>query len=312
MLIITASVLSAAEPKIIIYSAPWCGFCVKLEKYLTEQNVKFIKINTDKSPAAKQEARRKSGRGGIPVLDWDGEIIAGFAEEQKEEIDRLIAGGKPVRGVFVLKGRPRQSQTPQQAQIDYFLSQTRNLNNFFAVAQQHIDDINSADIMEKLYCAHMARVIYESTFTEQFIKRVEKTGNNGADNGEIIETAKVFAAKRYLDTFKAYKTARTKDIQASVAAQNAVKFAIVHPDGQGSDENTRPLNPKEQSYFLKLWACAALNPMSNNKIQPPYSVGLNTRKDAIADKAARVLDEMAEIQQNPGDIEEPNSLPGAE
>lgn len=88
--------LGAPRPAaaVILYSAPWCGFCEKAARHLRERGVAFEQRDVDADRSAAVELSRKlrqaglSG-GGVPVLDIAGAIVVGF---KKEEIDRLLEG----------------------------------------------------------------------------------------------------------------------------------------------------------------------------------------------------------------------------
>ncbi len=305
VLIIAVSVSIPAEAKIIVYSAPWCGFCVRLERYLKEHTIRFEKINIDRNPAAKRDLERKSGQRGIPVLDWNGEIIVGFGSDQAKEIDRLIAGGIPSAGRFVLSKTTENADTAMEPNDDPFYSQVENLKNLFAVAQTNIYDANAVDIIKKLYDAHLARLIYESAFTDQFRQRIENAcdGNNPV-NPQVIEMAKIIAEGRYVQAFKAYRSARTKDSHASIEVQKALKLAVT----QNNKADSASLDQNQQGYFLKLWSCAAIDPRTGYKIQPGPNAKYYSRRDAIATEASRLLDEMIDIPQadDSNGVEEPN------
>jgi glutaredoxin len=305
VLIIAVCVLVPAEAKIIVYSAPWCGFCVRLEKYLKEHTVRFEKINIDRNPAAKKELERKSGQRGIPVLDWNGEIIVGFGNDQAKEIYRLIAGGTPSAGRFALSKTTETTDTTPEPNEDPFYSQVENLKNLFAVAQTNVYEANAVDIIKKLYNAHLARLVYESAFTDQFRRRIERAcDNNSPANREIIEAAKIIAASRYVQAIKAYRSARTKDAHASIEVQKALKLAVTQKD----KADIVSLDQNQQGYFLKLWYCAAFDPRTGYKLQPGSTAKFNSRRDAIAVEAAKLLDEMIDIPQvdDPNGVEEPN------
>ena len=66
------------DAKITVYSADWCAFCHAAKDYLTKLGVKFTEKNVEENFAYAEEAVKKSGQTGIPVLDIDGEIIIGF------------------------------------------------------------------------------------------------------------------------------------------------------------------------------------------------------------------------------------------
>lgn len=64
--------------QVTIYSANWCAFCHAAKDYLNKLGVKFTEKDVEHDPSAMQEAVKKSGQMGIPVLDIDGKIIIGF------------------------------------------------------------------------------------------------------------------------------------------------------------------------------------------------------------------------------------------
>jgi glutaredoxin 3 len=308
-IIIALTILDLADARIIVYSAPWCGFCVKLEQYLKEQNINFKKINIDNNRIAKKEMEQKSGQRGIPVLDWDEEIIVGFGESQKKEIDRLIAGGFPVRGKFVSSEMSRGKTNNGKPQYDSFYGQIKNLENLFAIAEKNIDDVNTADILKKLYDAHISRVIYESTFTKQFQKIVEETSvDDGADNYKVVETAKIIAGSKYSRAYTDYRITRTKNLRAGIKTQQVLKLAIVQLEDPSNKRHSDYPSQKTQGYFLKLWACVAIDPRTGYKLQSGYAGELNLKQDAITIKAAKILDGMTKVQQKADVIEEPNNL----
>ena len=73
--------------KINIYSTPSCPRCKKLKDYLNSKNIKFNDIDVSADADKIREMIDKSGQMGTPVIDIDGEIIAGF---DKEKIDNIL------------------------------------------------------------------------------------------------------------------------------------------------------------------------------------------------------------------------------
>jgi len=67
-----------SDKKIIVYGAPWCGFCHIAMQYFDKLGVKYTYVDVDKQPAKGLEAVEKSGQRGIPVIDLAGDIIIGF------------------------------------------------------------------------------------------------------------------------------------------------------------------------------------------------------------------------------------------
>ncbi|MEO8862872.1 MAG: glutaredoxin domain-containing protein [Candidatus Saccharimonadales bacterium] len=61
-----------------IYSATWCAFCHAAKDYLDKLGVSYEDHDIESDPKNADEAVKKSGQMGIPVLDIDGTIIVGF------------------------------------------------------------------------------------------------------------------------------------------------------------------------------------------------------------------------------------------
>lgn len=72
---------------VTVYSAPWCGFCVAVKKYLDDKGIEYTDKDVDQDQAFAKEAVEKSGQMGIPVLDIDGQIVVGF---DRPTINRLL------------------------------------------------------------------------------------------------------------------------------------------------------------------------------------------------------------------------------
>ncbi len=74
----------ADQPKVIVYSTAWCGFCKKAKAWLTARNVPFEAKDVEAEPEAaeelqgKKEAAGMGGQGGVPVIDVGGQLIVGF------------------------------------------------------------------------------------------------------------------------------------------------------------------------------------------------------------------------------------------
>lgn len=77
------------EPKIILYETSWCGYCRQASKLLKQLDVDFEAKDIERDPKAAAEYRRKSGgRGGVPLIDIDGEVVRGY---DKRLIRQLVA-----------------------------------------------------------------------------------------------------------------------------------------------------------------------------------------------------------------------------
>jgi glutaredoxin 3 len=64
-----------------VYSTPTCPYCIKAKKFLEESGVEYEEKDVSSSAEAADEAVKKSGQMGVPVLDIEGEIIVGFDKD---------------------------------------------------------------------------------------------------------------------------------------------------------------------------------------------------------------------------------------
>lgn len=70
-----------------LFSTPACVYCVTLKEFLKENNIDFEEIDVSKDEKLKEEIIEKSGQIGVPVLEIDGQIVAGF---DKKKICKLL------------------------------------------------------------------------------------------------------------------------------------------------------------------------------------------------------------------------------
>jgi len=65
-------------PKIEIYTQPYCGFCARAMRLLTEKGVAFTEINAPHgSPEREAAIARSNGRTSVPQIFIDGAHIGG-------------------------------------------------------------------------------------------------------------------------------------------------------------------------------------------------------------------------------------------
>ncbi len=76
---------------VVLYFAKWCGYCKLAKAHLDRERVDYDLRDVD-NDAVSRELREKTGRGGIPVLDFGGEILRGYSEGQYDEAIRTIQG----------------------------------------------------------------------------------------------------------------------------------------------------------------------------------------------------------------------------
>ena len=65
--------------KVLIYTSPTCAWCKKTKEFFQQNKVKYEEKNIVEEKYA-QEAQKKSGQIGVPVIDIDGKIIVGYDE----------------------------------------------------------------------------------------------------------------------------------------------------------------------------------------------------------------------------------------
>lgn len=72
---------------ITIYSTRTCGFCHAAKQYLNGLGVKFDEVKVDEIPDGPQKLIEKSGQLGVPVIEFDKNIIIGF---DRPKLDLLL------------------------------------------------------------------------------------------------------------------------------------------------------------------------------------------------------------------------------
>jgi len=70
-----------------LFSTPACVYCVTLKEFLKENNIDFEEIDVSKDEKLKEEIIEKSSQMGVPVMEINGEIVAGF---DKKKICKLL------------------------------------------------------------------------------------------------------------------------------------------------------------------------------------------------------------------------------
>jgi len=81
---------------VVLYTTPWCPFCVRAKHLLTAKGVKFTDIDVSGQPELRQEMEQKSGRHTVPQI-WIGSTHVGgcddlYALERQGKLDALLQG----------------------------------------------------------------------------------------------------------------------------------------------------------------------------------------------------------------------------
>ena len=80
---------------VVIYSTPWCPYCIRAKRLLNEKGTAFTDIDVSADPALRQEMVRLSGRSTVPQI-WIGEQHVGgcddlYALERQRRLDELLS-----------------------------------------------------------------------------------------------------------------------------------------------------------------------------------------------------------------------------
>lgn len=74
-------------PNVILYSAPWCGYCRRTKRFLDEQQVPYTEINVDEDESAAQRVQEwNQGNRIVPTLDIDGTIMTNPSPAQLRQV----------------------------------------------------------------------------------------------------------------------------------------------------------------------------------------------------------------------------------
>ncbi len=86
-------------PKVVMYSADWCGYCARARALLASKAVPFEEINTDQVRGARQESQARSGRTSIPQIFIGDQHVGGSDElaalEADGRLDSLLKPTEP-------------------------------------------------------------------------------------------------------------------------------------------------------------------------------------------------------------------------
>ena len=87
--------------KIEIYTSPFCGYCYRAKKLLSEKGAEFIEFDVTADSSKRDEmVERAGGRTTVPQIFIDGRHVGGSDElhelERAGRLDPMLAGQAPV------------------------------------------------------------------------------------------------------------------------------------------------------------------------------------------------------------------------
>ncbi|MGC1818161.1 MAG: glutaredoxin 3 [Casimicrobiaceae bacterium] len=91
---------AAHTPTVSMYTAAYCGYCVRAERLLESKGVAdIVKLRVDEDPALRAEMMHRTGRRTVPQI-YIGEFhVGGYddlaALDRQGRLDPLLAGAHP-------------------------------------------------------------------------------------------------------------------------------------------------------------------------------------------------------------------------
>jgi len=70
-----------------LFTTPTCPYCYTLKEFLKEHNVAFEEIDISQDSKSRDFIIEKTGKMEVPVIDIEGEVIAGF---DRQKIVKLL------------------------------------------------------------------------------------------------------------------------------------------------------------------------------------------------------------------------------
>ena len=89
-----------AEPRVIVYSQPFCGYCSAAKRLLQQKGVEVTEVDVMMEAGRRAEmVERSGGRRTVPQIFIDGRHVGGYddlsALDRSGELDRLLASPAP-------------------------------------------------------------------------------------------------------------------------------------------------------------------------------------------------------------------------
>jgi len=88
-----------AEPRVIVYSQPFCGYCTAAKRLLKEKGAEYSEVDVMFEAGRRDEMIERRGRRTVPQIFIDGRHIGGYddlsALDRSGELDRLLAAPAP-------------------------------------------------------------------------------------------------------------------------------------------------------------------------------------------------------------------------
>jgi glutaredoxin len=74
-----------------VFSSDWCGDCRRLERWLVENQVEYVKVDIEKVPGAAERLVRETGKRAIPFILVGGKRwVRGYHRELSSRFDPTL------------------------------------------------------------------------------------------------------------------------------------------------------------------------------------------------------------------------------
>lgn len=70
-----------------MYTAEWCGFCVRAKALLDTKGIEYDEVNLDSDPAFRRRLLELTGNWTVPQILVDGRPIGGYTELRRLDLD---------------------------------------------------------------------------------------------------------------------------------------------------------------------------------------------------------------------------------
>jgi glutaredoxin 3 len=88
-----------AAPKVIMYSADWCGYCARARRLLDARGIAYEEIDVDVVAGARAQMQARTGRSSIPQIFINDQYIGGCDElhalDEDGRLDSLLKVTEP-------------------------------------------------------------------------------------------------------------------------------------------------------------------------------------------------------------------------
>jgi glutaredoxin len=72
------------QVQVTLYSTSWCGYCKQARRWLNEHGVAYVDLDVERDSSAHDRMKAINPRGGVPVIDVDGQVLHGYSAQNLE------------------------------------------------------------------------------------------------------------------------------------------------------------------------------------------------------------------------------------